>query len=247
MNPNKVWNPFSFRLAIFSTSFGTPTSGHVFCPLPGNSVGSWQRTGFPPDRWNSFYLRSRISRDQEMTELKTKFWIHRYSRSAAESCHNQTVTRRVQSLCHGYRACRFFSRTSIFFIKWTSLPASQPTHSPSLCPPASACTSPSKPPLPASTNLSSNQNLSTGWPRPRPQQPRQPRPHDRQRQLDRQGRVCLEAGKSFQRGSGILTTRVLECKPNLLSRNQSRRRSRPRWSTSTTPRREGMRRQILRR
>ena len=63
MNPNKVWNPFSFRLAIFSTSFGTPTSGHVFCPLPGNSVGSWQRTGFPPDRWNSFYLCSRISRD----------------------------------------------------------------------------------------------------------------------------------------------------------------------------------------
>merc|ERR1719422_527695 len=67
-----------FRLAVFSTSFGTPTSGHVFCPTPGNNVGSWQRTGFPKN-----------------------------SPSAVELCHNETVTGRVQSLCHGYRACSF--------------------------------------------------------------------------------------------------------------------------------------------
>ena len=38
-----------------------------------------------------------------------------YSQSAAESCHNQTVTNRIQTLCHGYRACRFFFIHHLFF------------------------------------------------------------------------------------------------------------------------------------
>ena len=49
-----------FRLAIFSTSFGTPTSGHVFCPLPGNTLGSWQRTGFPQDRSNCLFNPAQV-------------------------------------------------------------------------------------------------------------------------------------------------------------------------------------------
>ena len=39
-----------------------------------------------------------------------------YSQSAAESCHNQTVTNRIQTLCHGYRACRFFFIHHLFFL-----------------------------------------------------------------------------------------------------------------------------------
>jgi len=67
------------RLAIFSTSFSTPASGHVFCPLPGRYVGRKRRPGL----------------------------YHNLNLPGISECKNYPVTDKVSDLCHGYHSCTF--------------------------------------------------------------------------------------------------------------------------------------------
>ena len=67
------------RLVIFSASFSTPASGHVFCPLPGRYGGRNRRPGL-------------------YTEL---------SFPGTNECKNYPVTEKVSELCHGYSSCSF--------------------------------------------------------------------------------------------------------------------------------------------
>ena len=66
-------------MAIFSTSFSTPASGHVFCPLPGRYVGRKRRPGY--------YQEPNLPGSNE--------------------CKNYPVTDKVSDICHGYHSCTF--------------------------------------------------------------------------------------------------------------------------------------------
>ena len=66
------------RLAIFSTSFSTPASGHVFCPLPGRYLGRKRGPGY-----------------------------HHDNLPGITECKNYPVTKIVSELCHGYVSCSF--------------------------------------------------------------------------------------------------------------------------------------------